>query len=150
MNTLAESSIREALRERLARLTPEAQRLWGRMTAHQMVCHLNDAFDAVTGERLVSPSITILSSTFVRWIALHTPLPWPKGVETRPEIDQVNGGGTPPSEWAVDTGKLGTWIESFLDRARFNVHPMFGPLSAREWGIWGFRHLDHHFRQFGV
>lgn len=150
VRTLADLNCRAAFRERLARLTPQAQPLWGRMTAHQMVCHLNDSFRAVTGELKVSPAITILSSTVVRWVALHTPLPWPKGVTTRPEIDQVAGGGTAPEEWHADTGKLRGWIENFFDSPRFWIHPIFGPLSRREWGIWGYRHVDHHFRQFGV
>lgn len=29
-------------------------------------------------------------------------------------------------------------------------HPIFGKLSAGERGRWGYRHLDHHGRQFGV
>lgn len=28
--------------------------------------------------------------------------------------------------------------------------PMFGPLSRDEWGVLGYRHLDHRLRQFGV
>jgi hypothetical protein len=29
-------------------------------------------------------------------------------------------------------------------------HPAFGRMSRRVWGVLGYRHLDHHFRQFGV
>jgi hypothetical protein len=150
VRTLADLNCRAAFCERLSRLTPQAQRLWGRMSAHQMVCHLNDSFRAVTGELKVNPAITILSSTVIRWVALHTPLPWPKGVTTPPEIDQVAGGGTAPQDWLADIGKLRGWIQNFLDCPRFSIHPIFGPLSRREWGIWGYRHVDHHFRQFGV
>ncbi|NIP78404.1 MAG: hypothetical protein GWM90_04055, partial [Gemmatimonadetes bacterium] len=31
-----------------------------------------------------------------------------------------------------------------------NVHAAFGPLSRKEWGVWGYRHTDHHLRQFGL
>ena len=27
---------------------------------------------------------------------------------------------------------------------------LFGQLSNDEWGVLGYRHLDHHLRQFGV
>ncbi len=29
-------------------------------------------------------------------------------------------------------------------------HPFFGEMTAEEWGIMSYRHLDHHLRQFGV
>lgn len=29
-------------------------------------------------------------------------------------------------------------------------HPLFGPLSWREWGVVTHRHVDHHLKQFGV
>jgi hypothetical protein len=34
--------------------------------------------------------------------------------------------------------------------SRYAAHPMFGPLTRREWMLWGYRHMDHHFRQFGI
>ena len=29
-------------------------------------------------------------------------------------------------------------------------HPFFGKLTSEEWGIGMYKHLDHHFRQFGA
>ncbi len=29
-------------------------------------------------------------------------------------------------------------------------HPFFGKMTTEEWGILGYKHLDHHLRQFGV
>ena len=29
-------------------------------------------------------------------------------------------------------------------------HPAFGVMSERDWGVLGFKHVDHHFKQFGV
>jgi hypothetical protein len=33
---------------------------------------------------------------------------------------------------------------------RWAAHPAFGRMSHRAWGVLGYRHLDHHFRQFGI
>ena len=33
--------------------------------------------------------------------------------------------------------------------ARCVAHPIFGPLTRDEWMVWGYRHVDHHLRQFG-
>jgi len=29
-------------------------------------------------------------------------------------------------------------------------HPFFGALTPDEWMIWGYRHTDHHLRQFAL
>ena len=30
------------------------------------------------------------------------------------------------------------------------AHPLFGPLTWREWGVVTYKHADHHLRQFGA
>ena len=29
-------------------------------------------------------------------------------------------------------------------------HPLFGPLTRREWGVATYKHTDHHLKQFGA
>jgi hypothetical protein len=119
------------------------------MTAPQMVCHLKDSFRVAMGEKYASPAGSWLQRTFIKWVALHTPLQWPPGVPTRPEIEQGRG-GTPPAEWESDRAELVELIDGFRERRAFAEHPAFGKLSRSEWLIWGYRHVDHHLRQFGV
>jgi hypothetical protein len=123
------------------------------MTAHQMVCHLNDSFDVAAGTKYASPASGLLQRTVVResakWVALRTPLPWPHGFPTRPELEQGRG-GTPPSEWETDCAALNRRLAEFANRQKFGQHPIFGAMSPPDWFIWGYRHVDHHFRQFGV
>jgi len=149
MSTLADPATRSSCIERLHTLNPSLPARWGRMTAHQMLCHLNDSFGVAAGVRYASPATGLFQRTVMRWGALHMPLPWPKGVPTRPEIEQGNG-GTPPSEWNADRSALQRWIADFPSLNSFALHPIFGALSQKEWMIWGFRHVDHHFRQFGL
>jgi hypothetical protein len=140
--------------ERLSKLTADSSRQWGRMSCPQMVCHLADAFRGPLGERPPSaPRDTWVTRTLVKWIALDTPLPWPRGrARTTPEIDQVAGGGTPPGEFAKDVACLVDLIERFRtqDTSRRPPHAIFGGLSVREWKRWGWAHVDHHLRQFDV
>lgn len=149
MSTLAEPAILALCRRRILRLTPDARAKWGRMTAPQMICHLNDSFRVAAGERYASPATNVLRRTVVKWIALRSPLKWPPGVPTRPEIEQGRG-GTPPSGWESDRAQLLALMEAFAERRDFTAHPMFGQMSQRDWLIWGYRHVDHHLRQFGV
>ena len=104
------------------------------------------------GEKYASPSGNIVHRTLVKWIALRVPLTWPKGVKTRPEMDQEMG-GTRPAEFLEDVKELRKIIYRFTDRERdfqWSPHPVFGEMSEEEWQRWGYLHVDHHLRQFGM
>ena len=148
--TLADTDDRRALIARLQRLSADAPRQWGRMTAHQAVCHMSDSFRAIMGSKSASSIATPFSRTVVKWIALNAPIKWPHGVKTMPEVDQEIG-GTTPVEFARDRGELEVLMEQFAaKRDGFEPHPMFGRMTMDEWQRWGWLHTDHHLRQFGV
>ena len=150
MSRLDDSLSRTAVFQRLAALTPRNPPRWGRMSAHQAVCHLSDSFLLPLGRKSASASSSPLQRTLVKWIALYAPITWPKGVPTRPEMEQ-GVGGTPPREFERDRAQLAALIEEFAARREFAAeHPIFGRLTPGEWMRWGFRHADHHLRQFGV
>jgi hypothetical protein len=118
------------------------------MTAPQMICHLNDSFHVGAGERYASSETNLIKQTLIKWLSLHTSIPWPHGAPTRPEIEQGRG-GTAPTDWERDCAELRALIHSFADRTTFAAHPFFGEMSRGDWLIWGYRHVDHHLRQFG-
>lgn len=152
MRTLANEPDKNALLTRLRRLTPDSQRRWGKMTPHQMICHLNDAFKTGTGEREVTSVSSFASRTIIKWIALYSPLPWPHGIGSPPEVDQQRG-GTPPVEFNRDRQELESMIERLSSRNRdfqWHRHPFFDEMSERDWMRWAYLHCDHHLRQFGV
>jgi len=134
---------------RLGKVRADSVRVWGIMTPHEMLCHLGDSFSAMLGDRRASTTDTLLSRTVVRWIALHTSLPWPKGVATRPEVDPRRE-GSKPVEFESDRARTIQLLRRFASpEARCVPHPIFGPLTRDEWLVWGYRHVDHHLRQFG-
>jgi Protein of unknown function (DUF1569) len=152
MKTLARQPDKAEILQRLQALRAESAGRWGRMTAHQMVCHLNDSFRVMIGQKPVSPATSLLHRTIVKWIALYLPLPWPAGIPTRPEIDQELG-GTRPLDFTADVAQLEAMLElvstqtSTLDWQR---HPIFGRMSEAAWLRWAYLHVDHHLRQFGA
>jgi hypothetical protein len=148
MSTFADPGVKAAVRDRLGRLTASAHRHWGRMTPHQMVCHLSDGYRLASGERPPKPVDTILTRSVVRLVALHTSMSWPKGIKTVREADQEHG-GTRPAEWNRDLAELLRMHDAFR-AVEGNQHPIFGQLTSVEWNTWGFRHADHHLRQFGL
>jgi hypothetical protein len=135
---------------RLGQLQPASTRKWGTLTPHEMLCHLGDSFSAVLGERQASSNETWLSRRVVKWIALHTSLPWPQGVPTRPEVDPKRD-GTKPVEFDRDRARVLEHLRRFvLPGTRYGRHPGFGAMTCDEWLLWGYGHVDHHLRQFGL
>ena len=152
MRTLSEEGCYEELIGRLRHMTPESAARWGRMSAHQMVCHLADACRMALGEKHASEATGLLQQTVVKWIALYTPLPWPPNIQTRPEVDQCIA-GTKPMQFDADVAEVARLLLELKTRnpaAPWPRHPIFGPMSRRAWHRWAYRHTDHHLRQFGV
>src|SRR5262245_61544449 len=111
MKLLSNQPDKAELLGRLGTLRPDSKRLWGRMTPHQMVCHLNDSFKSVIGERdIKGRKSNFLKRSVVRWLALYAPFQWPHGVPTMAENDQERG-GTPPDDFSRDVDALLTMIE---------------------------------------
>jgi hypothetical protein len=163
MKTLANEKDRADLIARLRKIRPDTPRRWGRMTAPQMIMHLSDAFLGLLGERQLPAELALPSSgkprrrapirrAFRKWYAITSPLPWPHGVRTRPEVDAEKG-GTPPGDFATDLAKLEELCVRFAGPAaasRRPVHYLFGTLTEAEWCRWGWRHVNHHLTQFGL
>ena len=149
MKTFTVPGDRQEIVERLSRLRANAAPRWGRMTAHQAVCHLSDSFLACLGEMKVTPATGLFQRTVMKWGALYFPAPWPKGIPTRPEIDQAAGAGTPPEDFDRDVARLRALIDRFASGGSWSAHPIFGPMKRGEWMRWAYLHMDHHLRQFG-
>jgi hypothetical protein len=150
MNSLSEPDAVAQLIGRLGKLHEQRPRAWGRMTPHEMLCHLNDSFEGVLGERAIAPVDTRIRRTVLKYIALHTTFAWPKGVPTTPEVDPTRR-GTKPGDFELDRAKTIALLRRFAESgARYANHPAFGPLTRDEWMIWGWRHTDHHLRQFAL
>jgi hypothetical protein len=152
MKTLARQRDKAEILRRLRALQAASVRRWGRMSAHQMVCHLSDSFRMATGQKPVSHAPSLLQRTIVTWIALYFPLSWPAGILTRPEIDQELA-GTRPVEFAADAAQLEALVELITAQPRrfdWPLHPIFGSMSDAAWLRWGYLHMDHHLRQFGA
>jgi Protein of unknown function (DUF1569) len=153
MKTLARERDKAEILGRLKTVRPESVRRFGRMSAHQMVCHLADAFRMALGHKRVRTTSGLLQRTLVRGVALYVPMPWPAArIPTSPELDQ-EAEGTAPVDFASDLAQLEALVEMVtaptgcLGR---QPHPIFGPMSEAAWLRWAYLHTDHHLRQFGA
>jgi Protein of unknown function (DUF1569) len=150
--TLARTPHKEEILRRLETIRPDSARLWGRMSAHQMVCHLSDGFRLYMG--LISPTAPGFPypSRILKWGALWVPVRWPRNFRTLPEVDQL-GKDTSPSGFDRDMQALQSLIDRFISNCDSSPglrHPYLGRLSPTEWKRLGYLHCDHHLRQFGA
>jgi hypothetical protein len=149
MQTIFDPASERATLARLERLTPDAPAQFGKFNAHRMMCHLIDASIIALGEKQVKPGTGILAFKPVRQFVIFV-LPWPKGkVQTHKEFLE-----TKPVDFEADRARLRELLQRVAQRGRengpFQPHPAFGNLSVQEWGGLVFRHVGHHFAQFGV
>ena len=150
LRTIHDHGTRGRVVARLEALDADTPGRWGRMNAGQMVKHLDDLYRFALGE-IEGPSVgNWFHHTLMRWWAVTVPLRWPHGFPTAARFDQERD-GTPPAAFDADRRALIETIGRFTaPDAELGHHPIMGPLSHAEWGRWGFRHADHHLRQFGV
>lgn len=116
-----------------------------------MACHLSDGFRMMTGAKPVRETSGVLHRTVLRWLVLYLPVRWPHGISTSPELDQELD-GTAPVDFAADVAELEELVAVVTRPSSRSVesHPIFGPMSDAAWLRWGYLHMDHHLRQFGV
>jgi hypothetical protein len=152
MKTLANLQGRQEIVQRMGSIRLDSQRGWGRMTVAEMVCHLTDAFRVSMGEQQTRPIGSWATRNLLKPAALWVPRKWPRSFPTVAECD-ARRKGTPTAEWDADLSGLQAAFERFTRRPRgyaLQAHPIFGPMTEREWMRWGYLHTDHHLRQFGV
>jgi hypothetical protein len=145
--SLWDHEARRNLLARLDRLKPDAAPMWGRMNAPQMIAHLIDWMRLIKGELPAAPLPTMLRRSPFKQAVIYV-MPWPKGVPTARELIT-----RAPDEWGTEIAVLREHLvscESLGASAAWPDHPAFGTLSTRAWGVLGYRHTDHHFRQFRV
>jgi hypothetical protein len=144
--TLSNARDRDELLSRLDRLTPNAHPAWGTMTALQMLAHVADWMLMASGDLATGARQSLLQYAPLKQIAIYW-LPFPRGVPTAPELLKRK-----PSEWATERTLVRERVQSFgiALKSPSPKHPVFGEMTPRAWGVFGYRHMDHHLRQFGV
>jgi hypothetical protein len=112
-----------------------------------MVAHLVDGLRMATGELETQDLKRPIRVTPLKQFLIYGP-PFPRNVPTAPELLSRE-----LEDWDAECSNLRRMMEAFASRpqgAELPRHPAFGRLSRRAWGVLSYRHIDHHFRQFGV
>jgi hypothetical protein len=147
MKTFFEPAVQAELLGRLETLRPDNTARWGRMDAAQMLEHCAEGMKMGTGELKMQWSPISLFGWMLKFLA-YNDKPFKYNAPTAPELTIAG-----PREFqAAKAHFMESWARlapgpsTILNRR----HPFFGTLTPDQWGILLFKHLDHHFRQFGV
>ena len=149
MKSLFEKATAEELKQRMAKLTPETPRLWGKMSAAQMLAHCSVAMEVSLGDRVLRQV----------WLG--------KLFGKRAKASMLSGkpvGHNMPTDKAylvkderdlnVERERLAGLIDRFQaggpEGCTKHPHSFFGPMTPKEWSELNTIHLDHHLQQFGV
>lgn len=150
MKSLRNEQCREELIKRINSLSPDAKAAWGKMNVEQMLSHLVQSGD-LPFESTVPDRSNWMSRNVIKPLAFYL-LPMPKEVPTSPQIDQQQD-GRPPLGFETDRALVIESLHKVGSIAKDQKcldHPFFGPMSANDWCLLGYKHVDHHLKQFGA
>lgn len=148
VKSLFDKAAYEEMIQRLSSLTASSPRQWGKMTAAQMLTHCKEAYKVpLTSKPLKKHPLSIIGWMFKK--QLFSDKPYKQNLPTAPNFI-VKG----ERDFEKEKAEMLSIVKAFHERGANGigdkVHPMFGRLTADQWGKSMWKHLDHHLRQFGV
>lgn len=155
MGSVLNEGDRAALAGRLRSLSASSTGRWGSMDVVGMLQHLRLAALMAVGDLQVPSANKRAFQMFPLKHLIIYVLPFPKGAPTAPELKPT--AAESKAQIAASFEAERTALLELLERIGTGVrdgagpdHPLFGPLSRREWGVATYKHTDHHLKQFGV
>lgn len=149
MKSLYEKSSLEEIKARINKLTPQSQRLWGKMEVDQMLAHCAETMLVTTGQKK-------LPRTFLGYVlgplfkaSYYNEKPLSKNSPTANEFIIHE-----KRDFDSEKNRLIKLIQQFQEggeeKCTKEPHAFFGKLTAEQWGKGMYKHIDHHLNQFGV
>jgi hypothetical protein len=148
MRTILNEGDRKEIDSRMRSLSPSSTGRWGSMDVVGMLQHLRLSAQMALGELPVPSANKRVFQVFpLKHVILYV-LPFPKGAPTAPELKPIDAASFEEGRAAVLEllERIGSGPRDGVGPA----HPLFGPLTWREWGVATYKHADHHLRQFGA
>ncbi|MCU0356572.1 MAG: DUF1569 domain-containing protein [Cyclobacteriaceae bacterium] len=135
--------------DRIDRLTPQTQALWGKMNAAQMMAHCSILMRIARGlDKPKRRLLGVLLGPLVKK-TFFGEKPYPKSSPTDPTFIVADS-----RVFEEEKQKLIEHIKTFSqggpDACTNHPNPFFGKLTPDEWARGQYKHIDHHLQQFGV
>jgi hypothetical protein len=147
MQSFFEEGVYDEISSRLNKLNKDTSATWGKMNVGQMLNHCQMPLNIILEKEDygVKPN-WLINLLFKKSMYSHKlwrkNLPTAKGFAITDEKD-----------FEVEKQAITNLINELneqRDRNDWQPHPAFGKMTKDQWGKMQYKHLDHHFRQFGV
>jgi hypothetical protein len=148
MGSILNDRDRAEILRRMQSLSASSTRRWGSLDVVGMLQHLRLSARMTLGELPVPSANKRVFQVFpLKHLILYV-LPFPKGAPTAPELKPVAASSFEEERAALLDllARIGTGPTEGAGPA----HPLFGPMTFREWGVVTYKHADHHLKQFGA
>lgn len=149
MKNLYEAPVYSEVVERMNRLSPSSERQWGKMGVAQMMAHCKEAFKVPLSDKPMKRAFigALLGGLFKK--QLYSDKPYKQGLPTSP-LFKITG----DRDFEAEKKGLSELMSQFHtlgpEKTGQYPHPFFGTFTKEQWGMSMYKHLDHHFRQFGA
>lgn len=146
VKSLFDPVAKQELIERLEKLTPETQRVWGKMNVAQMLAHLQRPVGVALGTHTVKGNFMMrLIMPFFKSM-LYDNKPYNKGLPTDKTFIIAD-----QRDFEKEKAILLQMLHQFTpENMATEVHPVFGRMTKENWSKAMWKHVDHHLKQFGV
>lgn len=146
MKTINDKATRDELINRINMLTENSTAQWGKMNVYQMVKHNRQWEEMILGRiKCKRAFIGRLFGKMALKNSLKDDRPMMRNAPSSPELIVKGNNINFSSERAK-------WVALIEEDARFPnpdfVHPFFGKMTKEQIGYLGYKHTDHHLRQF--
>ena len=147
VKTLFDETTVQEFTERFEKLSANIKNEWGKMNATQMLAHCTASLQMPTGDIVIKKSPYGL----IGWMFRHlfrNEKPFGKNSPTAPELVMTEN-----RDFEVEKKRFLDAFQKFTtgpDAVKCFQHPFFGKMTCEDWGRLMYKHMDHHFRQFGV
>ena len=135
---------------RIHTLTNETQALWGKMHVAQMLAHCSVSYETIYTNKHPKPNafVKFILKNFVKKYVVNEK-PYKKSSQTAPYFVIVDD-----RDFEAEKKKLIDYIlktqELGENEFEGKESVSFGLMTKNEWNNMLYKHLDHHFSQFGV
>lgn len=147
MKSIFEDDTYKDIKSRIRNLNENSQAKWGKMSVGQMTWHCQGPLNIMLQKNDYGLKPNWLAKVFFKK-ALYNDKEWRKGLPTAKFLKPKND-----KYFKDEILKLTALIDEAYERrnqTEWEPHPGFGYFTAQQWGQMQYKHLDHHFRQFGV
>ena len=147
--------LQHTIAEILPRLQADAQPRWGSMEAQEMIEHVAMALKGGYAIEFTADKTTKPAQEQAKEMFLVHNTPYPKGIPS-----PFHKNGKPAYQFATleaakenllkQIAEMYAYFENTANLAKFYFHPFFGKLNFDEVQKFNYKHITHHFEQFGL